>query len=235
MILAILNNKGGVGKTTTAVHVAYALAKQGKKVLCVDIDSQANLLIHIFPRKTVYDLEAAQNGKPLPVIAHSSGVDVLPLSYYEASSKQYAAAIKAQAAKYDITLIDCPPSLDTRTLGALEAATCVLIPTQPEILSYNGVVKLLQLCESRSLPVLGIIVTFFDKKMAAHKFYLPAISSNYARYFIDAVVPTSAVFKSASSMNQFGYEWTKKNAALTAYDDIAKYILQYDTTAVQNG
>jgi chromosome partitioning protein len=235
MILAILNNKGGVGKTTTAVHVAYALAKLGKKVLCVDMDGQANLLIHIFPRNDVYDIEAKQNGKPQAVISHPSGVDVLPLSYYEATSKQYAAAIRSQAANYDITLIDCPPALETRTMGALEAATCVLIPTELERLSYNGLVKLLQLCETRSLPILGIIGVKFQKKLAAHNFFLPEIKTSYRKYFIDAVVPFSAVFPSASAMNQIGYEWTKKNPALTAYDTIAKHVISYAEKAVQHG
>jgi chromosome partitioning protein len=225
MILAILNNKGGVGKTTSAVHIAYELAQQGKKVLCVDVDAQANLLIHIFPRHEVYELETRQNGKVLPVVAHPSGVDVLALSYYEGTAKQYADAIKSHAKNYDITIIDCPPSLEIRTTAALDAATSVLIPTQPENLSYNGLVKLLTLCEARSLPVMGIFVTFFDKKKTAHNIYLQQIASSLSKYFLDAIVPNSAVFSSASGMNKFGQEWSKNNTALKSYTAIATHIL----------
>ncbi len=233
-IIAILNNKGGVGKTTTAVHVAYSLAKQGKKVLCVDMDGQANFLLHIFPPKNVYELEAQQNSKPLPIMHHASGVDVLPLSFWEASESKYVEVIRRYAADYDITLIDCPPSLETRTRAALDVATSVLIPTEPENLSYKGLVKLINLCAERDLPVLGIVITRFDKKKAAHNFYVQQLTTMYATFCLDAIVPNSAIFPSASGMNQFGYEWQpKKNPALDAYTSIAKAVITFTEAKVE--
>ncbi len=227
MIIAILNNKGGVGKTTTAVHLAYALTKKGKKVLCVDIDEQANLLLHIFPANDVYALESRQNGTSLPIMTHSSGVDVLPLSYWK-NTKHFADTIRLHAKGYDYTLLDCPPSLEARTLAALEAATTVLIPTQPENLSYKGLIKLINLCEEYTLPVLGIFVTLYDKKKAAHNFYLPEIAQQFAGHYISAAIPNSALFPSASAMNKMGHEWAgkKANPGLIAYDDIADYIIK---------
>jgi chromosome partitioning protein len=236
MIIAVLNNKGGVGKTTTAVHVAYALAKLGKKVLCVDIDQQANLLLHIFPPSDVYDLKDRQNGKALPIMQHTSGVDVLPLSFWK-SPELFAKTIRHHAKEYDFTLIDCPPSLESRTLAALDAATTVLIPTEPENLSYKGLIQLITLCEERKLPVLGIAVTRYDKAKAAHNFYLQEISSQFSRHFIKAIVPSSALFPSASGMNQFANEWAgkKQNPALTAYGKIAEYIVAKAEKGVQSG
>ena len=122
MIIAVINNKGGVGKTTTTVHVGYALAQLGKRVLCVDMDGQANLLMHLFDLNKVYQLEDEKNAPTHTILHHASGVDVLPLSYWKADRKQYIKAIQAAAKKYDITLIDCPPSLGILTLNAFAAA-----------------------------------------------------------------------------------------------------------------
>jgi chromosome partitioning protein len=229
MIIAVINNKGGVGKTTTTVHVGYALAQQGKRVLCVDMDGQANFLLHVFPPNLVYELRERQNGKPLPIMSHDNGVDVLPLSYLQASQNQYAKIIRDAAKGYDITLIDCPPSLEVRTLASLDAAQGVLIPTEPENLSYKGLVTLLRLCDERSLAVIGILVTRFDKKKTAHNIYLREIATSYAPYFIDSIVPSSAIFSSASAMYQTGYEWNgkKANPALDAYTKVANYITNY--------
>lgn len=227
-IIAILNNKGGVGKTTTAVHLGYAIAREKKKVLCVDMDEQANFLLHVFPPKNVYELEDKQNGKPLPIIHHESGVDVLPLSFWSATSAQYVDVIRQYSQEYDYILLDCPPSLESRTRAALQAATGVLIPTEPENLSYKGLVKLINLCAEENLPVLGIIITRFDKKKAAHNFYVQQLTTMYANYTFDAIVPNSAIFPSASGMNQFGYEWQpKSNPALDAYTSIAKTIIKH--------
>ena len=159
MVIAIVNNKGGVGKTTTTVHLGHALAKQGKKVLCVDMDGQANLLMHLLPLVTVYELKDAKGEQKPTVLHHHSGVDVLPLSFHTFSEQQYTSTIKAFGKKYDVVLIDCPPSLELRTLGALGAAESVLIPTEAESLSFNGLTNLIEMAQERNLHVMGIVVT----------------------------------------------------------------------------
>lgn len=232
MIIAVMNNKGGVGKTTTTVHVGYALAQQGKRVLCVDMDAQANLVMHLFNLNILHDLEAVAEMQPEILSHEASGMGILPLSFWSVSAERYISLIQKVAQNYDITLIDCPPALDVRSIAALDACDGVIIPTEPEDLSVNGLHRLLRVCDERNKPILAVIVTKLDRKKAAHNIYLPFVASSFPRYYIDAPVPNSAVFPAASAMRKTGYEWNgkKANAALTAYSDIASYIAKTTST-----
>ena len=226
MIIAVMNNKGGVGKTTTTVYVGYALAQQGKRVLCVDMDAQANLVMHLFNLNILHDLELAAETQPEILPHEASGMGILPLSFWNVSREQYIRYIQKVAQGYDITLIDCPPALDVRSIAALDACDGVIIPTEPEDLSVNGLHRLLRVCDERNKPILAVIVTKLDRKKAAHNIYLPFVASSFPRYYIDAPVPNSAIFPAGSAMRKTGYEWNckKANAALTAYSQIASQI-----------
>lgn len=226
-IIAVVNNKGGVGKTTTTVHLAVAMQQLGKKVLAIDIDEQANLLMHLFEYHHVKEWEANANAKPVP-IKHESGIHAASLSFGKHDHKDYVKMLHTLAKGFDTILIDCPPSLESRTLAAIDAADYVLIPTEPEHLSFKGLAKLMKICDEKKKTIAGVIITQYDKKIAAHNFYVPEISSTFSKYLIKPAVPKSAVFPAASGMVKTGYEWVgkKSNAALDAYSQIAETLIK---------
>ena len=177
-VIALTNQKGGVGKTTTAVNLGVSLVQQGKKVLLIDADAQANLTMalgynrpddipitlstvmqNIIDDKT---LDASQG-----IIHHREGVDLLPsnieLSGFEvrlinAMSRERVLKTYVNEVKknYDYVLIDCMPSLGMITINALAAADSVIIPTQPHYLSAKGLELLEQLKEEMGLSILFI-------------------------------------------------------------------------------
>ncbi len=104
----------------------------------------------------------------------------------------------------------------------------MLIPTEAEDFAVNGLARLLRLCGEHQKHIAGIIVTQFDKKITAHNIFLRQIASTFPAYFIDAVVPRSAVFPAASAMRRTGYEWNGKraNVALEAYTHIASALVE---------
>lgn len=186
-ILAVVNQKGGVGKTTTAVNLATALAAIGKRVLVMDLDPQGNAStgLGIPPERrqlTSYDVlldgrtisEAEQKSlvpglSIVPATMDLSGAEIELVSMERREFRLHEALQRA-AADYDIMLIDCPPSLGLLTLNALVAAQSVLIPLQCEFFALEGLSHLLRTIEmirlklNPRLDIQGVVLTMFDRR-----------------------------------------------------------------------
>jgi chromosome partitioning protein len=184
--IALMNQKGGVGKTTTTVNLGAALAELGKRVCMIDLDPQAHLTINygIDPKPELVSLyNVLVDETPLPQAIHPIGDNLwlVPSSIDLAAAEIELVtvmgremllknAIEAAGIDYDFILMDCPPSLGLLTINALSAATEVIIPMQPHFLALQGVAKLLetvQLVNKRMNPrlkVSGIALTMYDSQ-----------------------------------------------------------------------
>ena len=208
-ILAIVNQKGGVGKTTTAVNLATAMAAVGKRVLIVDADPQGNASTGLgisrsdrgvgcyemmFDGLSVSDVAQATSIPDLSIITSSAdlaGAEI-QLVNVERRESRMKDAFERSAKDYDLILIDCPPSLNLITLNALVAAHGVLVPLQVEFYALEGMTSLLQTVEAirgrfnPQLEVEGVVLTMYDKRNSLST----AVETDVRSYFGDRVFKT---------------------------------------------
>ena len=254
-VIAIVNQKGGVAKTTTAVNLAAALTQQGEKVLCIDLDPQANLTMSLgcqTPDKLTYTiadvLDRAIREEPIDptqgVIRHAEGIDLMPasiqLSGYEtalineygreAMLKQY---VDAARPFYDHILIDCQPSLNILTINALVAADSVLVPTQPQFFSAKGLELLFETYGkvrrkmNPDLQIEGVLVTMMDRRPNFARDVVELIRSTYGGSVrvFDAEIPLSVRAVECGAEGKSIFAHDPKGKVAEAYANLAREVI----------
>ena len=247
-IIAVANQKGGVGKTTTAVNLAACLATANQSTLLVDCDSQANATaaigFHKDPsRRTLY--HALILGEPFDRIIQKSqveGLEVIPadknlagaaveLVASDAREYKLQALIATLREKYQFIVLDCPPALDLLTLNALVAADSVLVPIQCEYLALEGVSELLDtLMRIRrtlnpSLEIEGILLTMFDERTTLSRQVATDLRSFFGTQIFQTVIPRNVRLAEAPSFGKpiIFYDMHSKGAE--GYTQLAQEVI----------
>ena len=253
-VIALTNQKGGVGKTTTAVNLGVCLSKQGKKVLLVDADAQANLTMSLgYPRPDDLPISLATimqdiiDDKPFDVqkgiLHHSEGVDLLPsnieLSGLEvrlinaiSRERVLTTCINEVKKNYDYVLIDCMPSLGMLTINALAAADSVVIPTQPHYLSAKGLELLLRSVSkvrrqiNPHLRIDGILMTMVMPRTNISKEVTALVRSAYGQNIkvFDAQIPHSIPAVEATAEGKSIFAYDKGGKVAAAYEQFGKEV-----------
>ena len=243
-IIAILNQKGGVGKTTTTINVAAYLAKMGRSVLVVDLDPQGNATSGFGLQKnnevTTYDvlINGALIGQAI------KDVDVEGISIIPANAELAAAEIELVAREdreqllktalahtsHDYVLIDCPPSLGLLSVNALVAADWVLIPVQAEYYALEGLTQLLSTVQrvrqglNPNLELLGVAVTMFDGRTSLSDSVYKELQKHFGAKLFKTVIPRNVRLAEAPSHGKTILEHDKWSRGARAYKALAKEI-----------
>lgn len=248
LILAVVNQKGGVGKSTTAVNLAAALGEKGKKVLLVDLDPQGNAssgygLTREQRQFCIYD--ALLDDKPIEEIlveTNSPGVTIVPATIQLAGAEvELVTAISRETRlksllskikyDYDFVLIDCAPSLGLLTINALTAADGLIIPIQTEYYALEGLSKLLDSVRlvnthlNADLTVFGVVMTMYNARTKLSNQVVEEVKEYFGDKVFKSMVPRTVRLSEAPSFGIPITEYDSSGKGAAAYRDLAKEVI----------
>lgn len=246
-IIAVLNHKGGVGKTTTSINLAAAIQKKGKKVLVIDLDGQANLTesfgFSIEEAQTIYG--AMKGEYPLPLLDTPSGITLVPscldLSAAESELinepgremilKILISKLPADK-KFDYIFIDCPPSLGLLTLNALTASDFLIIPVQAQFLAMRGMAKIMNVINivhdrlNPNLKMGGIVITQFDSRKTLNKSVSEIIKESFCEKVFKTIIRDNVSLAEAPIHGKNIFEYNKNSNGAQDYMALALEVLK---------
>ena len=247
-IIAVANQKGGVGKTTTSINLSAALAKRRKKVLLVDSDPQGNASsgVGVNMKKIKAHLYHAYSGgyTSSDVLLKSAipNLDILPSSIDLVAAEieminitnretRLKSLLEPLQLAYDYIIVDCPPSLGLLTVNALTSADSVLIPMQCEYFAMEGLAQLVNTIRSvkksfnKSLYIEGLVLTMFDKRNKLTHQVASEIKNHFKNQLFKTVIPRNVRLSECPSHGQCIMDYDKQSTGAVAYVNLAKEFL----------
>lgn len=247
-VMAIINQKGGVGKSTTAINLSAALGEMGKQVLLVDLDPQGNsssglgieksrvehcvydVLLNDVPVEDVIIPDVCEGLDVIPATINLAGAEV-ELVAEMARENRLRDSVGSLRGKYDYVFIDCPPSLGLLTVNALVAADKLLIPIQCEFYALEGVTKLLDSMKrvktrlNPSLDIFGVLLTMYDGRTTLSKQVVEEVRNYFGKIVFDTLIPRTVKLSEAPSFGQPITQYDPSGKGAQSYVDLAKEVI----------
>jgi chromosome partitioning protein len=247
-VLAITNQKGGVGKTTTAVNLSTSMSLHKKKILLIDIDPQGNtssgigldrskvkrciydVLINQVPIREIILQSKIKNLDVLPSTIQLAGAEIELVNYISRENK-LKHAIKSIKDDYDYIIIDCPPSLGLLTLNSLTAADSVIIPIQCEYYALEGIGQLLNTINlvrenlNSSLEIEGILLTMYDTRTNLSRDVIEEVKKNFKGKIFKSIIPRNVRVSEAPSYGKPVVLYDAKSKGAIAYKKLAQEVI----------
>ena len=248
-VIALANQKGGVGKTTTTINLGAALAEQGRTVLLVDMDPQGALSVGLgfnplALEQTVYNLLLDRKADAGPMIERTKqdGLELLPSNIDLAAAeiqlapevgreRALARVLKPLRGRYDYVLIDCPPSLGLLTVNALTAADGVLVPLECEYFALRGMALLMDTIEkvrediNPDLEIVGILATMYDSRTVHGREVLGRVEDAFGSRVFKTVIAKTIRFAEAPVAGESILTYAGSSSGAVAYRELAKEVL----------